>query len=129
MAMKERKQRILLVEDEEELRVALAEQLDQYGGVTTVQAGTAVEGMQKAKLEPYDAILLDVGLPDMDGRELCKLLRRRGVRAPIIILTAADSVADTILGLESGANDHIAKPFRINVLLARLRAQLRASAA
>ena len=70
-------------------------------------------------------ILLDIGLPDMDGRELCKLMRRQGVRAPVIMLTAADSDADTILGLESGANDYITKPFRINVLLARLRAHLR----
>jgi CheY-like chemotaxis protein len=92
---------------------------------TTIQVSTAAEGLEKAKLAHYDAILLDIGLPDMDGRELCKLMRREGVRAPIIMLTAADSDADTILGLESGANDYVTKPFRINVLLARLRAHLR----
>jgi DNA-binding response OmpR family regulator len=69
--------------------------------------------------------VLDVGLPDMDGRELCRLMRRNGVRAPIVMLTAADSEADTILGLDAGANDYVTKPFRLGVLLARLRAQLR----
>jgi len=69
--------------------------------------------------------VLDVGLPDMDGRELCRLMRRNGVRAPIVMLTGADSEADTILGLDAGANDYVTKPFRLGVLLARLRAQLR----
>src|SRR4249920_4089654 len=120
-----RGKKILLVDDDQGLRTVLAEQLDLYDGFTTIQVGTAAEGMEKAKLAHYDAILLDVGLPDMDGRELCKLMRRQGVRAPVIMLTAADSDADTILGLESGANDYVTKPFRINVLLARLRAHLR----
>jgi DNA-binding response OmpR family regulator len=66
-----------------------------------------------------------VGLPDIDGREVCRLMRRNGLRTPVIMLTAADSEADTILGLDSGANDYITKPFRIGVLLARIRAQLR----
>jgi DNA-binding response OmpR family regulator len=66
-----------------------------------------------------------VGLPDMDGRELCRLLRRQGVRCPIVMLTAAAGDADTILGLEAGANDYVAKPFKFAVLLARVRAQLR----
>jgi DNA-binding response OmpR family regulator len=70
-------------------------------------------------------VLLDVNLPDMDGRELCRLMRRQGVKAPIIMLTAADTDSDTILGLEAGANDYITKPFKLNVLLARLRAHLR----
>ena len=69
--------------------------------------------------------MLDVGLPDIDGREVCRLMRRAGVAAPIIMLTAADSEADTILGLDAGANDYIAKPFKIGVLFARIRAQLR----
>ena len=70
-------------------------------------------------------MLLDVGLPDMDGREVCKVLRRAGHKMPIIMLTAADTDADTMLGLDSGANDYITKPFRLGVLLARMRAQLR----
>src|SRR5262245_47628030 len=125
MSVNNRGKKILLVDDDQALRTVLSEQLDLYDGFTTIQVGTAAEGMEKAKLAHYDAILLDIGLPDMDGRELCKLMRRQGVRAPVIMLTAADSDADTILGLESGANDYVTKPFRINVLLARLRAHLR----
>src|SRR5438309_2115273 len=125
MSVNNRGKKILLVDDDQALRSVLAEQLDLYDGFTTIQVGTAAEGLEKAKLAHYDAILLDIGLPDMDGRELCKLMRRQGVRSPVIMLTAADSDADTILGLESGANDYVTKPFRINVLLARLRAHLR----
>ncbi len=72
-----------------------------------------------------DLILLDVDLPDMDGRETCRLLRKAGVSAPIIMLTAAVSDSDTILGLDAGANDYVTKPFKFAVLLARVRAQLR----
>src|SRR6478609_7476578 len=121
MSGNNRGKKILLVDDDQALRSVLAEQLDLYDGFTTIQVGTAAEGLEKAKLAHYDAVLLDIGLPDMGGRELCKLMRRQGVRAPVIMLTAADSDADTILGLESGANDYVTKPFRINVLLARLR--------
>jgi DNA-binding response OmpR family regulator len=70
-------------------------------------------------------MLMDVGLPDIDGRELCRLIRRQGIKAPIIMLTARDGEADTILGLDAGANDYITKPFKISILLARLRAHLR----
>ena len=125
MSVNNRGKKILLVDDDQALRTVLAEQLDLYDGFNTIQVGTAAEGLEKAKLAHYDAILLDIGLPDMDGRELCKLMRRQGVRSPVIMLTAADSDADTILGLESGANDYVTKPFRFAVLLARIRAQLR----
>lgn len=70
-------------------------------------------------------MLLDVGLPDMDGREACRLMRKDGVKAPIILLTGVDTDSDTILGLDAGANDYVTKPFRFGVLLARLRAHLR----
>ncbi len=70
-------------------------------------------------------MLLDVGLPDMDGREVCRAMRRAGVTVPIVMLTAADNEADTVLGLDAGANDYVTKPFRLSVLLARLRAHLR----
>jgi DNA-binding response OmpR family regulator len=83
------------------------------------------DDIRAAKHEYFDAILLDVGLPDMDGREVCRLLRRNGVKAPILMLTGQDTDADEILGLDAGANDYITKPFRLNLLLARLRAQLR----
>ena len=68
---------------------------------------------------------MDVGLPDIDGREVVKQLRRDGFRRPVIMLTAHDSDADTVQGLDSGANDYVGKPFRFVVLLARIRAQLR----
>ncbi len=117
--------KMLLVDDDEALRSALAEQLELHDEFGTAQADTGAAGLEAAKADHYDLILLDVGLPDMDGRELCKMMRRAGVKCPIIMLTAADSDADTILGLESGANDYVSKPFKLSVLLARIRAQLR----
>src|SRR5258707_12829750 len=112
-----RGKKILLVDDDQALRTVLAEQLDLYDGFTTIQVGTAAEGLEKAKLAHYDAVLLDIGLPDMDGRELCKLMPRQGVRPPGIMLTAAGNQPDTILGLESGANDSRTKPFPTHVRL------------
>ncbi len=117
--------RILLVDDDEALVTALAEQLQLHEEFQTVVANTAHDGIKAAENSYFDALILDVGLPDMDGRELCRLLRRAGVKSPIIMLTGADTEADTILGLDSGANDYVAKPFKLGVLLARLRAQLR----
>jgi len=117
--------RILIVEDDTDLRRSLAEQLQLHEEFAASEAATAGEALAEIKRHYHDAVLLDVGLPDMDGRELCKLMRREGVRAPILMLTAADGEADTVLGLESGANDYITKPFKLQVLLARLRAQLR----
>ena len=73
----------------------------------------------------HDLVILDVGLPDMDGREVCRMMRRSGVKCPILMLTGNDSDADTILGLDAGANDYVTKPFKFPVLLARIRAQLR----
>ena len=117
--------RILLVDDDDALRQSLAEQLHLLEEFETAEATDAAMALATAREGGFSAILLDVGLPDMDGRDLCRLLRRDGVRCPIIMLTAAGSDADTILGLDSGANDYITKPFRMGVLLARLRAQLR----
>jgi DNA-binding response OmpR family regulator len=117
--------KILLIDDDEALRLSLSEQLRLHEEFDTAEAPTAALGMEKAKAEYYDLILLDVGLPDMDGREVCRLMRRSGVKSPIIMLTAAESDADTILALDAGANDYVTKPFRLGVLLARMRAQLR----
>jgi DNA-binding response OmpR family regulator len=117
--------KILLVDDDEVLRNSLSEQLKLHEEFATVEAGSAREALERTKGEYYDAILLDVGLPDGDGRDLCRLLRRNGVKSPIIMLTAHESDADQILGLDAGANDYVAKPFKLGVLLARLRAQLR----
>jgi DNA-binding response OmpR family regulator len=116
---------ILIVDDDEDLRGALAEQIDLEDDFRTVQAKTAGEGVALAKDIRPDLILLDVDLPDMDGRNACKQMREDGVLAPVIMLTAAASDADTVLGLESGADDYVTKPFRFAVLLARIRAQLR----
>ncbi len=117
--------KVLLVDDDEALRESLSEQLRLHEEFITVEAGTGTEALKLAKREHFDAILLDLGLPDMDGREVCRLMRRNGVKSPIIMLSAADSDADTILGLDAGADDYVVKPFRLSVLLARLRAQLR----
>jgi len=117
--------KILIVDDDASLRHALAEQLELHEEFKVAEAETANAALDQVKQGYFDAILLDVGLPDMDGRELCRLMRRSNVRSPILMLTGADGEADTILGLDAGANDYITKPFRLNVLLARLRAQLR----
>ena len=116
---------VLLVDDDNALRDALHEQLDLHEEFETTEAETGARALELAKSQRFDAILLDVALPDLDGREVCRLLRRSGVKAPIIMLTAQDGDADTILGLESGANDYITKPFRLGVLVARLRAHMR----
>ncbi len=118
-------QKILLVEDDEALRTSLSEQLHLHEEFETHVASTGAEALDAGKTGNFDLIILDVGLPDMDGREVCRLLRRGGVRAPILMLTGADTEADTILGLDSGANDYITKPFKLGVLLARIRSQLR----
>ncbi len=117
--------RILLVDDDPVLLEFLAEQLELHEEFRTTQVANANDALAAAKSGHFDLALLDVGLPDMDGREVCKLLRRGGFKSPILMLTGSDSDADTILGLESGANDYVTKPFRLGVLLARIRAQLR----
>jgi DNA-binding response OmpR family regulator len=116
---------ILLCDDDEALRHSLAEQLQLHEEFETQEAATAADAIEAAKAGHFDAIVLDVGLPDMDGREACRILRRNGVKCPVLMLTAHDSDSDTILGLDAGANDYVTKPFRLSVLLARLRAQLR----
>ena len=119
------KKRILLVDDDAMLRASLAEQLAAEGDYAPIEADTVSEAKARAREGIYEFMILDVGLPDGDGRMLCRELRQTGVTCPIILLTAADSDADMIEGLESGANDYIAKPFRFAVLLARIHAHLR----
>ena len=116
---------ILVVDDDQDLAQSLAEQLALHEEFETHVANSAAQAFAAVKGKHTDLILLDVGLPDMDGREACRLMRKNGFKHPIIMLTGQDSDADTILGLESGANDYITKPFRFAVLLARIRAQLR----
>ena len=116
---------ILVIDDDEDLRGALVEQIDLEDDLHAEQAATASLGVEAAKALSPDLILLDVDLPDFDGREACRRMRAEGVRAPIIMLTGQDSDADTIRGLEAGADDYVPKPFKFQVLLARIRAQLR----
>ncbi|MEL7211032.1 response regulator transcription factor [Cognatishimia sp. MH4019] len=117
--------RILLVDDDDDLREALAEQLMLTEDFDVFEGGNGAEGMEQVKAGLFDLVILDVGLPDTDGRELCRLMRKQGVKCPVVMLTGHDSDADTILGLDAGANDYISKPFKFPVLLARIRAQLR----
>ena len=117
--------RILLVDDDDDLREALAEQLVDTEDFDTFEADSGASAMERVRDEQFDLVILDVGLPDTDGRELCKKMRKAGVKCPIVMLTGHDTDADTILGLESGANDYVTKPFKFPVLLARIRAQLR----
>ncbi len=117
--------RILIVDDDAALCGSLSEQLQLHEEFVVGEAASGNAALERLKSQRYDLVLLDVGLPDIDGRELCKVMRRGGHKMPIIMLTAADSDADTILGLQSGANDYVTKPFRLGVLLARIRAQLR----
>ncbi|WP_417524630.1 response regulator transcription factor [Marinovum sp.] len=116
---------LLLVDDDDDLREALAEQLVITEDFEVFEASNGGEAMEKVKASHFDLIILDVGLPDTDGRELCRLMRKQGVKAPVLMLTGHDSDADTILGLDAGANDYVIKPFKFPVLLARIRAQLR----
>ena len=117
--------KILIVDDDEDLREPLREQLELHDEFQIEIAETASKGLEKARSERFDLLVMDVGLPDMDGREACKILRKGGFKAPIIMLTGNDSDADQILGLDAGANDYVTKPFKFAVLLARIRAQLR----
>ncbi len=117
--------RILIVDDDDTLRASLAEQLALHEEFESDEAATGAEGLEKAKTTHVDLVVLDVGLPDFDGREVCRLMRKSGVKCPVIMLTGHDSEADTILGLDAGANDYVTKPFRFGVLLARVRAHLR----
>jgi DNA-binding response OmpR family regulator len=117
---------LLIVDDDEMLRHSLVEQLQDQDDFDAIsQAATGAEALEMAKGKVFDVIILDLGLPDMDGRDVCRTLRETGVRSPIIMLTAADSDDDTVTGLDAGANDYVTKPFRLTVLLARVRAHLR----
>jgi DNA-binding response OmpR family regulator len=120
-----RKRTLLLVDDDPDLRNTLSEQFELTGEFTTVQTEDAASGVAAARTASPDLILLDVDLPDLDGREACKAIRTGGFAGPIIMLTGATTDSDTVLGLDAGANDYVAKPFRFAVLLARVRAHLR----
>jgi DNA-binding response OmpR family regulator len=117
--------KLLIVDDDTLLRETLREQLSLHDEFSVTDVGNATDGVKALKAEHADLVLLDVNMPDMDGREACKLMRKNGYKGPVIMLTGQTSDADTILGLDSGANDYVTKPFRFAVLLARIRSHLR----
>jgi heavy metal response regulator len=116
--------RILVVEDEGKLAAVLKQGLEEQGYAVDV-AHDGEDGLGLAELEPYDLIVLDVMLPTLDGMQVCRRLRSRGRRMPILMLTARDGVDDRVAGLDSGADDYLVKPFAFRELLARVRALLR----
>jgi DNA-binding response OmpR family regulator len=119
------KKKILIVDDDDVLRTTLKDQLSLHDEFLVTDAATATLGVKALKADPANLVVLDVNLPDMDGREACKIMRRNGFKGPVIMLTGQASDADVILGLDSGANDYVTKPFRFAVLLARIRSHLR----
>lgn len=116
--------RLLLVEDDDRLAEPLREALQDRHYVVDWSA-TGPEGLAMAETVAYDALILDVMLPGLDGVALCRRLRDRGVTAPILLLTARDTSHDKVLGLDAGADDYVVKPFDLSELLARVRALLR----
>ena len=117
--------RILIVDDDSDLRMALSEQLSLHPEFIVAEAGDVAGARNVVATQSPDLVIMDIGLPDMDGREAVRLMRAEGFRRPIILLTGRDSDADTVIGLDAGANDYVVKPFRFAVLLARIRVQMR----
>jgi DNA-binding response OmpR family regulator len=119
--------RILVVEDEERIAAFVAKGL-RSAGMQPVSVRTGREALEHLGTGEVDLVVLDLGLPDQDGFTVLRRLREQGSRVPVIILTARSSVEDTVAGLEGGADDYMAKPFRFEELLARIRLRLNASA-
>ena len=117
--------KILLIDDDEDLCEVLSEQLIMTEHFAVFQSSDGADALEKVKQQVYDLVILDIGLPDIDGHELCRMLRKQGVKCPIFMLTGHGADSDTILMLDAGANDYINKPFKFTILLARIHAQLR----
>jgi len=117
--------RILLIEDDDALRESLSEQLDMRKEFQTTSVSSVSDALEKIRSRHYDLVLLDIGLPDFDGREACRMMRCAGIKSPIIVLACAYSDAQALIGLEAGANDCLTKPFKVGILVARMRVQLR----
>jgi len=118
---------ILMVDDDAALLEMLTEHLNETGEFV-VSTAASIEDAERALQHEdahFDAVVLDIGLPDGDGRDYCARLRKQGQNMPIIMLTGANEESDVVRGLDSGASDYVAKPFRASELVARLRAQLR----
>jgi DNA-binding response OmpR family regulator len=118
--------RILVAEDEPRIAAFIEKGL-RANGFSTLIAETGTEAATIARDTDFDLVILDLGLPEQDGQQVLREIRRRGERLPIIILTARTDVADTVNGLEGGADDYVTKPFRFEELLARVRVRLRDS--
>jgi two-component system copper resistance phosphate regulon response regulator CusR len=115
--------RILIAEDEGQIVAFLQKGLRACGFATTA-VSDGISAVEMARDADFDLLILDLGLPDLDGREVLRRVRARGDRLPIIILTARDGVDDTVAGFEGGADDYVTKPFRFEELVARIRARL-----
>jgi two-component system response regulator MprA len=120
--------RVLIVDDDRSLREALRRALV-LGGYDTLSAANGREALAHVAETTPDALVLDIGLPDVDGLEVCRRLRDAGNRVPVLMLTARDAIEDRIDGLDAGADDYLVKPFDVGELKARLRALLRRSTA
>ena len=116
--------RVLVIEDDDAVRAAVRRAL-LLGGYEVVQAPTGEEGLMRAQTEVPDAIVLDLGLPDIDGMQVCRTLRNSGNRTPILMLTARAAIEDRVDGLEAGADDYLVKPYDVRELQARLKALMR----
>ena len=116
--------RVLIVEDDKALRTALERAL-RFDGYDVTEAGDGTQGLEALTNSTFDAVVLDLGLPNIDGLTLCRMLRDQGRSDPVIMLTARTEIPDKIAGLDAGADDYLAKPFSIDELLARIRALLR----
>lgn len=116
--------RILIVEDEERIASFVRKGLT-AGGFTTTVVGTGAEAIGHIVTGGFDLVLLDLGLPDTDGFDVLRRIRKMGMDVPVVILTARDGVHDTVTGLEIGADDYVTKPFRFEELLARVRLRMR----
>jgi len=116
---------ILVVDDDDDLRGNLVEQLRVETLFQITEVDRASIALERVEQTNFDLVIMDVGLPDMDGREAVRIMREQGFPAPIIMLTGHDDEENTIKGLQSGANDYVTKPFRFGELLARIQSQLR----
>jgi two-component system OmpR family response regulator len=119
--------RVLVVEDEVKMAGLLKRGLEEEGYAVDM-SGTGHDALWLASENPYDAVVLDIMLPDLDGFEVCRRLRAAGRWSPVLMLTARDAVADRVSGLDAGADDYLTKPFSFAELLARVRALLRRGA-
>jgi two-component system OmpR family response regulator len=119
---------ILIVEDDRELRGMLAHGLEREGFIVTA-AGSGAEAMQRLQAAAADALIIDIGLPDADGRDLCQALRARGVQAPVLFLTARDAMSDRLSGFSAGGDDYVTKPFHLAEVAARMHAMLKRAGA